>query len=49
LPSVHLFYFVDRLIRGRRNEYFDDSVSRSQVCRMIACTSSTVFRLMSDL
>jgi hypothetical protein len=22
--------------RGRRNEYFDDSVSRSQVCRKIA-------------
>jgi hypothetical protein len=26
----------DQWARGRRNEYFDDSVSRSQVCRKIA-------------
>jgi hypothetical protein len=26
----------EQWVSGRRNEYFDDSVSRSQVCRKIA-------------
>jgi len=26
----------DQWVRGRRNEYFEDSVCRSQVCRKIA-------------
>ena len=32
----YLLISSDQWARGRRNEYFDDSVSRSQVCRKIA-------------
>lgn len=32
----HLRISSDQWTRGRRNEYFDGTPSRSQVCRMIA-------------